>query len=126
MYGYWQYFRPQPGLQNQVYRFNPETGALTIVADGFVAPNGRLSRKALVKLSLLTLPHRPHILSRWTACVRNRHWYQQCAFRVELYPSSFHVSYQAHSLQHDLIIGLATVSMSKKMEPGRIGRLSHT
>ncbi|KAG5657790.1 hypothetical protein KAF25_007823 [Fusarium avenaceum] len=40
MYGYWQYFRPQPGLQNQVYRFNPETGALTVVADGFVAPNG--------------------------------------------------------------------------------------
>jgi gluconolactonase len=42
MYGYWQYFRPLPGLQNQVYRFNPETGALTVVADGFVAPNGRL------------------------------------------------------------------------------------
>ncbi|KAF4973285.1 hypothetical protein FSARC_360 [Fusarium sarcochroum] len=40
MYGYWQYFRPQPGLQNQVYRLDPETGALTVVADGFVAPNG--------------------------------------------------------------------------------------
>ncbi|KAM0214250.1 hypothetical protein ACHAQI_003875 [Fusarium lateritium] len=39
MYGYWQYFRPQPGLQNQVYRFDPGTGALTVVADGFVAPN---------------------------------------------------------------------------------------
>ncbi|KAF4993112.1 hypothetical protein FGRMN_6727 [Fusarium graminum] len=42
MYGYWQHFRPEPGLQNQVYRFNPETGALTVVADGFVAPNGGL------------------------------------------------------------------------------------
>ncbi|RBR19606.1 hypothetical protein FVER53590_10940 [Fusarium verticillioides] len=40
MYGYWQYFRPVPGLQNQVYRFDPDTGALTVVADGFVAPNG--------------------------------------------------------------------------------------
>ncbi|KAF9765799.1 hypothetical protein IL306_001853 [Fusarium sp. DS 682] len=40
MYGYWQHFRPEPGLQNQVYRFVPETGALTVVADGFVAPNG--------------------------------------------------------------------------------------
>ncbi|KAG5803080.1 hypothetical protein H9Q74_012308 [Fusarium xylarioides] len=40
MYGYWQYFRPEPGLQNQVYRFDPDTGALAVVADGFVAPNG--------------------------------------------------------------------------------------
>ncbi|KAF5591463.1 gluconolactonase [Fusarium pseudocircinatum] len=40
MYGYWQYFRPEPGLQNQVYRFDPDTGALSVVADGFVAPNG--------------------------------------------------------------------------------------
>ncbi|KAF4455802.1 putative lactonohydrolase [Fusarium austroafricanum] len=40
MYGYWQYFRPEPGLQNQVYRFDPETGAVTVVADGFVSPNG--------------------------------------------------------------------------------------
>ncbi|KAF5020313.1 hypothetical protein F66182_7689 [Fusarium sp. NRRL 66182] len=40
MYGYWQHFRPEPGLQNQVYRFNPDTGALTVVADGFASPNG--------------------------------------------------------------------------------------
>jgi gluconolactonase len=52
MYGYWQYFRPQPGLPNQVYRFNPETGALTVVADGFVAPNGRLSTRTFVKRCL--------------------------------------------------------------------------
>ncbi|CEI61929.1 unnamed protein product [Fusarium venenatum] len=40
MYGYWQHFRPEPGLRNQVYRLEPDTGALTVVADGFAAPNG--------------------------------------------------------------------------------------
>ncbi|KAJ5682054.1 uncharacterized protein N7477_001994 [Penicillium maclennaniae] len=40
IYGYVQDFRPAPGLQDQVYRFNPETGAVTIVADGFDHPNG--------------------------------------------------------------------------------------
>ncbi|KAJ4026500.1 hypothetical protein NW752_001448 [Fusarium irregulare] len=40
MYGYWQHFRPEPGLRNQVYRLDPANGALTIVADGFAAPNG--------------------------------------------------------------------------------------
>ncbi|GJC87396.1 gluconolactonase [Colletotrichum liriopes] len=39
-YGYWQYFRPEPGLRNQVYRLNPKTGALTVVSDDFVSPNG--------------------------------------------------------------------------------------
>ena len=41
LYGYLQDFRPVPGLRNQVYRFNPETGAVTVVADGFVLPNGK-------------------------------------------------------------------------------------
>ncbi|KAI1848955.1 hypothetical protein JX266_005383 [Neoarthrinium moseri] len=40
LYGYLQDFRPAPGLRNQVYRLNAETGALTVVADGFVLPNG--------------------------------------------------------------------------------------
>ncbi|KAL4998211.1 hypothetical protein BDV10DRAFT_201378 [Aspergillus recurvatus] len=40
IYGYVQDFRPAPGLQDQVYRFNPNTGAVTVVADGFVHPNG--------------------------------------------------------------------------------------
>lgn len=40
IYGYVQNFRPAPGLQDQVYRFNPDTGAVTVVADGFVHPNG--------------------------------------------------------------------------------------
>ncbi|KAJ5742684.1 uncharacterized protein N7511_011085 [Penicillium nucicola] len=40
IYGYVQDFRPAPGLQDQVYRFNPDTGAVTIAADGFDHPNG--------------------------------------------------------------------------------------
>ncbi|KAL2864278.1 SMP-30/gluconolactonase/LRE family protein [Aspergillus lucknowensis] len=40
IYGYVQDFRPTPGLQDQIYRFNPDTGAVTVVADGFVHPNG--------------------------------------------------------------------------------------
>ncbi|PSR76981.1 gluconolactonase [Coniella lustricola] len=40
LYGYLQDFRPPPGLRNQVYRWNDTTGAVTVVADGFVLPNG--------------------------------------------------------------------------------------
>ncbi|ETI29571.1 hypothetical protein G647_02024 [Cladophialophora carrionii CBS 160.54] len=40
LYGYLQDFRPSPELPNQVYRFNPSTGAVTTVADGFELPNG--------------------------------------------------------------------------------------
>lgn len=40
--GYLQDFRPAPGLRNQVYRLNDETGAVTVAADGFTLPNGRL------------------------------------------------------------------------------------
>jgi gluconolactonase len=40
LYGYLQDFRPVPGLRNQVYRLNVDTGALTVVADDFVLPNG--------------------------------------------------------------------------------------
>lgn len=40
LYGYLQDFRPPPGLRNQVYRWNDKTGAVTVVADGFVLPNG--------------------------------------------------------------------------------------
>ncbi|SPO06513.1 probable lactonohydrolase [Cephalotrichum gorgonifer] len=39
-YGYLQDFRPPPALPNQVYQFNPSTGAVTVVADGFEHPNG--------------------------------------------------------------------------------------
>ncbi|KAF9870455.1 evolved d-pantonohydrolase [Colletotrichum karsti] len=40
LYGYYQYFRPEPAMRNQVYRLTPSTGALTVVADDFVLPNG--------------------------------------------------------------------------------------
>jgi gluconolactonase len=40
LYGFLQDFRPVPGLRNQVYRFNVATGAVSVVADGFVLPNG--------------------------------------------------------------------------------------
>ncbi|ERF72942.1 hypothetical protein EPUS_05023 [Endocarpon pusillum Z07020] len=40
LYAYLQDFRPPPGLPTQVYRFNPSTGAVTAVADGFELPNG--------------------------------------------------------------------------------------
>jgi len=42
-YGYVQAFRPLPGLPPQVYRLNPETGSLTVAADGFDKPNGMYS-----------------------------------------------------------------------------------
>ncbi|KAJ5469695.1 hypothetical protein N7539_009313 [Penicillium diatomitis] len=40
IYGYVQDFRPSPGLRDQVYRLNPSTGAVTVVADNFGHPNG--------------------------------------------------------------------------------------
>ncbi|RAH77198.1 gluconolactonase [Aspergillus japonicus CBS 114.51] len=40
LYGYLQDFRPAPTIRNQVYRFNPKTGAVSVVADGFDLPNG--------------------------------------------------------------------------------------
>jgi gluconolactonase len=43
IYGYVQDFRPAPGIQDQVYRFNPDTGAVTVVADEFDHPNGKES-----------------------------------------------------------------------------------
>lgn len=53
LYGYYQYFRPEPGLQNQVYRYDESTGALTVVADGFTLPNGKLCGFIAVFLVLL-------------------------------------------------------------------------
>ncbi|KAL1877494.1 hypothetical protein Daus18300_002481 [Diaporthe australafricana] len=40
LYGFLQDFRPPPGLRNQVYRYNFETGAIAVVADDFTLPNG--------------------------------------------------------------------------------------
>ncbi|KAH7124597.1 lactonohydrolase [Dactylonectria macrodidyma] len=40
LYGYLLDFRPAPGLRNQVYRYNFDTGAVRVVADDFTLPNG--------------------------------------------------------------------------------------
>ncbi|PSN65210.1 calcium-dependent phosphotriesterase [Corynespora cassiicola Philippines] len=39
-YGYFQFFRPEPVIPKQVYRFDPKTGEIQVVADGFDQPNG--------------------------------------------------------------------------------------
>jgi gluconolactonase len=39
-YGYLQGFRPEPETGDQVYRFDPGAGRLTVAADGFDKPNG--------------------------------------------------------------------------------------
>ncbi|KAG9311270.1 calcium-dependent phosphotriesterase [Chiua virens] len=39
-YGWLNRFRPEPKLPSQVYRFDPSTGQVRVVADEFVNPNG--------------------------------------------------------------------------------------
>jgi gluconolactonase len=39
-YGFVQGFRPAPQVGDNVYRFDPRSGALSVVADGFDKPNG--------------------------------------------------------------------------------------
>jgi gluconolactonase len=39
-YGYLQGFRPEPEVGDFVYRYDPERGSLTVVADSFEKPNG--------------------------------------------------------------------------------------
>ncbi|ORX97386.1 lactonohydrolase [Clohesyomyces aquaticus] len=39
-YGFYQNFRPVPTIPKQVYRFNPSTGEIAVVADGFDQCNG--------------------------------------------------------------------------------------
>ncbi|KAJ3555312.1 hypothetical protein NM688_g2648 [Phlebia brevispora] len=39
-YGWLNQFRPLPLMPNQVYRFDPDTGVVRAVADGFDRPNG--------------------------------------------------------------------------------------
>ncbi|KAG5993807.1 hypothetical protein E4U52_001644 [Claviceps spartinae] len=40
IYGFEQGFRPRPRLPSQVYRFDPRTRSIRVVADGFGRPNG--------------------------------------------------------------------------------------
>jgi sugar lactone lactonase YvrE len=39
-YGYEQQFKPAPRLPNQVYGFDPHTGEVKVLAEGFDKPNG--------------------------------------------------------------------------------------
>jgi len=39
-YGFINNFRPAPLMPNQAYRFDPDTGVLRVIADGFDKPNG--------------------------------------------------------------------------------------
>ena len=39
-YGWLHGFRPEPMLPSQVYRFDPSTGQVRVVADQFIEPNG--------------------------------------------------------------------------------------
>ncbi|KAI0072711.1 calcium-dependent phosphotriesterase [Panus rudis PR-1116 ss-1] len=39
-YGFLNRFRPAPLMPSQVYRFDPDTGIIRVVADGFDKPNG--------------------------------------------------------------------------------------
>ncbi|KAJ3882268.1 D-lactonohydrolase-like protein [Lentinula edodes] len=39
-YGYYQHFKAEPQLPNQIYSFNPRTGAIRVVADQLDKPNG--------------------------------------------------------------------------------------
>ena len=39
-YGWYQAFRPTPAIPNQVYRYDPATGSLRVVADQLNKPNG--------------------------------------------------------------------------------------
>ncbi|KAI0339206.1 D-lactonohydrolase-like protein [Trametopsis cervina] len=40
IYGFLNHFRPPPLMPSQVYRFDPDTGSIRVVADGFDKPNG--------------------------------------------------------------------------------------
>ncbi|TFY80609.1 hypothetical protein EWM64_g3408 [Hericium alpestre] len=39
-YGFLSHFRPEPLMRNQVYRFDPDTRGVRVVADGYLRPNG--------------------------------------------------------------------------------------
>ena len=67
-YGERQDFRPKPRLPNQVYRFNMETKAVTVVADSFDMCNGTLGQKRASN-KMLTFFLRHHILSGRKVCL---------------------------------------------------------
>lgn len=69
-YGWLNHFRPLPLMPSQVYRFDPDTGSVRVVADGFDRPNGIAFTKdgktayMYARLQfLITLSHRHPSLS---------------------------------------------------------------
>lgn len=70
LYGFLQDFRPAPGLRNQVYRFNFDTGAVTVVADDFTLPNGKFY---LMNACVVLTVTRHRLFSRWETRLRDRH-----------------------------------------------------
>jgi len=103
-YGYVQEFRPSPGLQKQVYRFNESTGAVTVVADGFNMPNGEsfffFAGKRMVTFDLLKLTKRAEtcasrhrLLPQRPARLHHRHGHEPGLLRVRLYVAVHHVSH---------------------------------
>jgi hypothetical protein len=72
IYGYVQDFRPAPGLQDQVYRLNPDTGAVTVVADRFDHPNGMsYPLVSFADTMILTCVARFDVLAQWRVRVRH-------------------------------------------------------
>ncbi len=99
LYGYLQDFRPTPGLRNQVYRLDDTTGALTVVADGFVLPNGECIRDTDPKnpTSMLSTVGRAerfdrhHLFAERFTRVHHGHGRDPCVLRPQLLRSSHDV-----------------------------------
>lgn len=70
LYGYFQDFRPAPVLPIQVYRLDPRTKAITVVASGFDQANGKFKSRVVFQMLLhLTWLYRNYIFSMWPICL---------------------------------------------------------
>ena len=87
-YGFLQDFRPAPVLPNQVYRFNPKTGLVGVVADGFDKPNGMSN----LCLACSKLTFRYHLLSRRYLCLYRRYRCAKRPKRSKFHPALYCVS----------------------------------
>ena len=91
-YGYLQDFRPSPGFPNQVYRLNPDTGSVTVVADGFVNPNGMTCSPHWPLLArILTEYRRLDVFPGWISRLRDRHGGRKCFLRRQPHRAKRHV-----------------------------------
>ena len=72
-YGHLQGFRPPPEVGDFVYRYDPATGELTVVADGFDKPNGlAFSPPAMCSTSPTAAPTRRPARSTPAAPITSR------------------------------------------------------